>query len=214
MFRVLPRYRFVESGVGCEAHSNPTCLCDVHVTDPVVVQSDVPLMFEQAILDELGEHGANERNVHEIASVLLGLYETYVDSGADISGDAENAEHAVTPRISNLLNNSLFDQLDERTVRALRAHYRAGSPWEIAVLELGDGWSADNLRTMRQAYVNRVKQSRNDKRYRLQAETSVPTVVECMVCGKVVRNVRGRRMTCSSACKQVAYRRRKNEVKA
>lgn len=45
------RYRFAETGVGCAEHADPTCLCDVVITQPVAVSSET-LHYEFAPLIE------------------------------------------------------------------------------------------------------------------------------------------------------------------
>lgn len=209
MFVTSPRYTFRESGVGCEAHSRTDCLCDVVIDTPVEIASG--LMFGDAALREVDAWGVDARNLHDFASVLLGLYDTYMDAGADVAS-SDDDRHAVAPRVAALADDPLFGQLDERTIRALRAHYRAGTPWEFAVRELGAGWSDEQLRTFRAAYMRRMKQARHDKKARLASLVSKnknAAVVECEVCGTFVADHTGTRSTCSAACKQKAYRLRK-----
>jgi len=176
---------------------------------PVPIQTEGEFMFEDTILAELGEYGANARNVYDVASVLLGLYESYVDSGADLS-DMDTAENVVSPRMRGMLANATFDLLDERCVRALRAHYRAGSPWEVAKQELPE-LSDENMAAFRKEYMTRKKQARHDKKARLMTERKVGSTTVCEHCGVFVRNVYGRTRFCGSACKQAAYRARKVE---
>lgn len=209
MFATLPRYTFRESGVGCGQHpTNPDCLCDVVITQPVEFQTDTVLLFAQSALNEIDAETVTNYNFHEFASVLLGLYETMVDTGSD---DAETVD-TVTARFGRVSASPLWDSLDDRTVRALRAHYRAGSPWEVAVRELA-GMSADNLSVLQQQYMKRRKQAFHDKRYRSENRKNLVTVSEgmisCVVCGVPMVNVNGRRETCSSACKQRKYRNSK-----
>lgn len=207
MFQILPRYEFRETGVGCAEHSDPACLCDVVVGTPVpIAPPTVPFMFEDTILDGLNEYGANARNIYEIASVLLGLHETYVDAGADMDNESTMGM-AVAARITGTFGN--YPQLDERTVRALRAHYRAGSTWDVAQHEVTVGLSEQTLHSLRREYMERRKMARHEKKVRLQQPLKSGTKTECEHCGKVITNVYGRTRFCGGNCKQAAYRARK-----
>lgn len=209
MFQSLPRYEFIETGVGCAEHSDPTCLCDVVVGTPVpIAPSTVPFMFEDTVLEGLGEYGANARNIYEIASALLGLHETFVDSGADADNE-DTMGMAVTARISGTFANPLFADLDERTVRALRAHYRVGSTWDVARYELPDGLSGQTLAALRTEYMTKRRFARHEKKVRLQQPLKSGTKTTCEHCAKVIVNVYGRTRFCNGNCKQAAYRARK-----
>ena len=70
----LPKYRFndIFKGVGCAAHGDPTCLCDVIVSTETPI-GPYPLAFS-SIANTV--HGMpNRRNFHSWASTLLGCFE-------------------------------------------------------------------------------------------------------------------------------------------
>jgi len=58
----LEPYEFEETGVGCKAHGDPTCLCDVAITEPVEVKHSLG-MHANAVL--FSKTVAKSRNVRE-----------------------------------------------------------------------------------------------------------------------------------------------------
>lgn len=68
----IPSYTFNQTGVGCAAHGNPTCLCDVIVSQETKI-ARVPIMFASIATSE---NGAPHRgNIVGWASTLLACFE-------------------------------------------------------------------------------------------------------------------------------------------
>lgn len=79
----VPKYEFVETGVGCADHRDPDCLCDVHIrqTTPIVV--NIHHMFHSTALDAVDADGVSNRNFGEFMQVVLGLWEMFMAANAD-----------------------------------------------------------------------------------------------------------------------------------
>jgi hypothetical protein len=140
MMKVLPRYRFHESGVGCAEHSDPTCLCDVVVVKPVQILNRASHRFWGRALDELGDDVVSDRNLHEAASIVLGLHKL---------------ERALQRASDQPMSKPVWQALPAAVVEALRNHARVDSPKHIALMELdGLGLDAETQRQVSAAYVN------------------------------------------------------------
>jgi len=88
-------YRFEETGVGCEAHDDPTCLCDVVITKPVEVKHSLGF-HPNAVLfsDTAHRRGALTCDGLEAhMSVVLGIYDAAAKTfrGKTLLSKAEKA---------------------------------------------------------------------------------------------------------------------------
>ena len=72
----LPRYKFVDTKVGCTNCGVQDCLCDVVITDPVGMWTGRHQWWNIA-LDELDDYTVSERNIAEFFSIVLGCEQTY-----------------------------------------------------------------------------------------------------------------------------------------
>lgn len=73
----IQAYKFEETGVGCEAHGDPTCLCDVIITKPVEVKHSLG-MHPNAVLFSATVHRQSilvRDNFEKHMAALLGLYD-------------------------------------------------------------------------------------------------------------------------------------------
>lgn len=70
----LPRYRFTQTGVGCKAHDDPACLCDVVITAPVADDA-FTVSFSGLAKQAMGATRVSEGNFYEWASLVLGMHD-------------------------------------------------------------------------------------------------------------------------------------------
>jgi hypothetical protein len=133
--KVLPRYRTWETGVGCAAHGDPTCLCDVVIGEPApIIKTEHK--FHNIALNELGDDVVSERNLHEFFTIVLGLFE--------LESHLAGADRAITR----------WGQLPRPVATALHHHAKADSPWTIAMIELEDiEMTPAQLKKLRHEYV-------------------------------------------------------------
>ena len=205
MMRTLPRYTFrTSSKGGCTVCGDPHCLCDVQIGTPVPIRTDVEHRYWQQALDELDDWDVTERNFVEAASIVLGMFELQRALG-DVrqQGNRGPAEWRALP---------------EDVQWNLKYHYRAGTPWRWAQLEL-EGVDCD-LELIGKYYLERRRTAsftRDSSKYAAAKRArrasikavKAPDLVECVICGKVVVNTQGKRLTCSDRCR-VAKRRYAN----
>ncbi len=117
--KVLPRYRTWESGVGCAAHEDPTCLCDVVIGEPApIIRTEHK--FHNIALNELNDDTVSSRNCYQFFSVVLGLFEL------------EQALHGMDVPVTR----ASWQALPGAVRTALHHHARADSHWDIASMEL------------------------------------------------------------------------------
>lgn len=196
--KLLPRYVFhAGSHTGCGKHKNPDCLCDVKLTtnNTTEIRRDLPHPFFQIALDELGDDTVTERNFVEVCSVALGAHETF----------RFRSDSAHTP-ISG--GPPEFQALDEDVALALRDHYRVGTPWRIAQLELD--CVAASSKPIRD-YYNRCRSwhTRAARSQRAANRAARKRDIRCENCGGLVENADTRRKMCSDACRMAALRTRR-----
>ena len=116
--KVLPRYTPLESGVGCEAHADPACLCDVVVVNPVEIKH---IPFHSEILNELGDDTINGRNLHEYLRIVIGIQKNVWLVGARAASRSDAWSFVPT-----------------EVADALRQHAYGESEWKYASMELED----------------------------------------------------------------------------
>jgi len=150
--KVLPRYRTWESGVGCAEHQDPECLCDVIVTEPAPILVRAPHKHHAMIMDELDDDKVSARNIHEFASILLGLHKLEV---------------ALEGWFDSPTSRPIWDSIPEDVAMALKMHARADTPVEIAMMETeGLGLVPLAQRALRQAYTVMAASQRAHERRR------------------------------------------------
>lgn len=207
MMRTLPRYTFrTSSKGGCTVCGDPDCLCDVQIGTPVPIRTDIEHRYWQHALDELDDYEVTDRNFVEASSIVLGMYELERALG-DVrqQGNRGPKEWLALP---------------EQVQWNLKYHYRAGTPWRWAQLEL-EGVDCD-MEAVSKYYLERRRTAsftRDSSKYaalkrarRQAVKKPAPDygMVACQSCGKVVANVQNRRLTCSNRCRVALQRARAN----
>jgi hypothetical protein len=135
----LPRWAFIENGVGCAAHRDPNCLCDVNITTPVD-ETAASIVFAQLAAQAVG--GLKESTFPEFASILLGCWYT------------EKAMPKEDERQRSLLGNghkrtgTPWSRLDDTVRDRMRAAYRCKMPWREAKLFLPETLDRDEMRSL------------------------------------------------------------------
>ena len=191
--KALPRYTF-RKGDLCP-HGDPDCLCDVKIVCPIAIRTDIRHPYWEMALEELDDWSVTERNFVEASSIMLGLAEV-----------ARSAQHNVMP---DNRGPECWRNLPEQVRTNLVWHYRAGSPWQYALLEL-DGVDCE-LEQVRRYYLERrrtaqfhrdsTRAARNKERRKSARMRSAPSEIACLVCGTVVPNTQGKRRTCGVTCR-------------
>lgn len=72
--KVIPRYRFNATGVGCKAHNKATCLCDVVVSAETPINHPLPLVQFGSIATKVNGQ-PTARNLVAWVETLLGCAE-------------------------------------------------------------------------------------------------------------------------------------------
>ena len=116
---MLPRHQFRETGVGCAAHHDPECLCDVVVTSPAPYYVGEHKYHKMA-LHELNDDTVSDRNLAEFLEIVMGLREVELSLAAVNVSVTRESWTRLPPGVSAALHN----------------HARADSPWHIAAMEL------------------------------------------------------------------------------
>lgn len=139
--KVLPRYPFKPSGVGCADHDDPDCLCDVVLSGPSIkVDTSVPHMFHATALREIDDDVVSERNLVEFMSVVLGLH-------------TAECEYDGAPSVPQ--SAPVWDGIPQDVIDNLKVHSRVDTDPAVAMLEL-EGLDLDSKRwrQLRAKYVN------------------------------------------------------------
>lgn len=199
--KLIPRYVFQTANRhGCGKHKNPDCLCDVklNTNNTVTIDRTIPHPFFTVALDELGEDMVTERNIVEVCSVVLGAFDTFrfrESSAHQPVSDSGPAE---------------WQALDEAARLALRDHYRVGSPWSVARLELD--CVAARSQPIRDHYNQcRAWHVRSQRSKRYQERQARKRDILCAHCGTLILNADTRRNTCSAGCRMAATRARRRD---
>lgn len=152
----LPAYEFQETGVGCAAHNDPACLCDVIINEPVEVEC-TSIQFQSIALQAVDAKTVSERNIYDFARYLLGGYERlkYLDSPAGKMREYRKAKKenkreaspkAVTPWM-----------MLPKTVRdTMKQSFKAHVPWSVAKANLPDDLDSVSLKYIRTYYNQRL----------------------------------------------------------
>jgi hypothetical protein len=158
---LLPRYVFTETGVGCEQHSDPTCLCDVEldavgVTDVVATDITFGALALQVIGTDL-----NEKNFVEFASLVLGM----ADAEAVLVDptEAEMLAQGITPGNKHKGQGSPWSELDDTVRDKMRAAWSNSMPWSQAKLFLPETLNAEERRYIMKYYNQRQYAKRTTK---------------------------------------------------
>ena len=204
--KLLPRYTF-RGGELCP-HGDPDCLCDITVTETIPINKNIPHMFHQLALKELGEHGVTSRNVVEFFSVVLGCYDIFRREVAPQLEDTNSLRSNVPPAGKENAGPEVWRMLPDATKTVLRRHSLAGTPWSYAILELEDVTvPADSLGALRKYYNDSRRNAfHSDKR------RSVVRVQDCAACGAPFAARSANALFCSNKCKMVEYRNKQKGV--
>lgn len=205
--KTLPRYPFRDSDKNvCTRCGTPGCLCDVQITAPVQIATDIRHKYWDIAVDHLDDWEVTDRNFVEVASIVLGLFEVE----RAIPGMRYNDGRGPTEWLA------LPDEIQWN----LKYHYRAGTLWEHARLELED---VDcDIQVIEKYYKERRRTALYErdneayaqfKRERRALGRQTNEAVECAGCGKVVTNTQGSRRTCSNKCRVRASRANRKEAK-
>jgi len=205
--RTAPRYRFSAplTAAGCAEHGDPECLCDVNIGTPVPIMTGATHPWLEAALDVLDDYQVNERNLVDVFETAMGLW-TLNDL---MFGPGRDEHRPAGPPV--------WRNLPEDVRLALRNHYRVGSPWEYAMLEL-DGlfMSETDIDVLRRYYTERRRTAsyeRNSTKARERHLSRAKThrgeaVANCVWCGCVIDPVGGKK-SCSRQCRQALYHSRR-----
>lgn len=197
--RLMPRYVFRSrrQPVGCEQHNDPECLCDIKLStnNTVEINTSISHPFLNIALGELGDDSVTDRNIVEVFSVMMGAFETFRFRNS-------SAHQPISQGPPEWL------ALPVEQLYALRDHYRVGTPWRIAQLEL-DCVTAKSK--VIQNHYNKCRswhvRAASSKRYAERAARKQD--IYCEHCGTLVENADTRRRLCSDACRMAALRDRR-----
>lgn len=154
---LLPRYEFIETGVGCAEHGDPGCLCDVKITTPVEVNCKT-LQFATTSLSAVDADCVSERNVYEFAQYLFGACEEHavlVATGKVSAKRIVGNGHTGKATAWSLLDKTVSDRMRE----AFKAHV----PWKEAKTFLPPDLSIEDVRSIRTYYNQRLFAKNNRK---------------------------------------------------
>lgn len=200
--KLLPRYTF-RSGELCP-HGDPDCLCDVVIPRTTPIDTKIHHMFHQLALQELGDYGANSRNVVEFFAIVLGCYETFRREVGDGGEDATSVWSNVPPSGREGSGPPAWQALPDTMKVVLRRHASVGTPWSYAAIELEDaGLSEDTMRVLRRYYGDCRRNA-----YHTDKQRSVPHVLDCVVCNAPFTARVGTAIFCSTKCKMVNHRKK------
>jgi hypothetical protein len=197
--RLLPRYTF-RAGELCP-HGDPDCLCDVTVTQTTRIVKNIPHMFHNLALEELGDYGVTSRNVVEFFSIVLGCHETFRREVAE-NEDADNLWSNVPQTGKEGAGPAVWQALpcDMRTV--LRRHAVAGTPWSYAALEVDDTLLDSEDGKVLRKYYNDCRRNA----YHSDRRRSVVVLGGCVHCGAPFKARGTKRIFCSTQCKAYSHR--------
>lgn len=164
---MLPRYTFFE-GEPCP-HGLQDCLCDVVLDGrgETPVRTDTPHMFHQMALNELGDDTVSERNIIEFFSIVLGAHMLWGEADAIQPDLAYPGPEGYDPDMdvwtppTHQFTSDIWAGMDPRIPALMRAHWRVGTPWRIAAMELPDGLDPQQLSDIRRNY----RDNRNKERW-------------------------------------------------
>lgn len=141
---LLPRYKFTPTGVGCETHKDPICLCDIQMPAQPSNVLATGLTFGALTTQIMGP--PTKGNIAAWASLLLGM------------ADAE--KQLTTPNTAggngHTGNGTPWTDLPD-TVRAkMAASYRERTPWSVAKVFLPETLSAADMKYLAKYYNQRL----------------------------------------------------------
>lgn len=198
--RIIPRYVFNagKQHVGCGKHKNPDCLCDVQLpTNNTPIDRTIPHPFFDLALNELGDDMVTERNIVELCSVALGAHETF-----RFRQDSSHQPLRGGP--------AEWQALPEEQALALRDHYRVGTPWRIARLEL-DCVQANSEPIRKYYNASKSWHGRMARSARGAERAARKHSIKCAHCGTIIENADTRQRMCNAACRMEAMRQRRRE---
>lgn len=225
---MLPRYTFMQ-GEPCAGHGSYDCLCDVNLDGrgETPVLKDAHHLFHQTALNELGDDTVSARNIVEFISIVLGqhlLHEEMVDSMPD--GYDQNEQTWVPTLYMSELRSDKWDCVPPEVAASFQAHWKVGTPWSIARLELPLDLPADKVDMLYQVYrANRNKEAWNRRHKGGHAPRKMfeqPAICETCGAGFTARRVSNGAnwsVTCSTDCRlardrKVRAERKRNARKA
>jgi predicted nucleic acid-binding Zn ribbon protein len=205
--KTAPYYPFTppRTPTGCAAHNDVECLCDVVIGTPAPIMTEAPHPWLQAAVDTLDHYQVDARNLYDVFSVAMGLF-TLNDL---MFGPGRDEHRPAGPAV--------WRNLSDDVRLALRNHYRVGSPWEHAVLELDGLFLPEtSVNELRRYYVERRRTAsyeRNSTKARERHLSRAKThrgeaVANCVWCGCVIDPVGGKK-SCSRQCRQALYHSRR-----
>lgn len=161
--KFLPRYRPRESGVGCAEHDDPTCLCDVVITQRTPIIVNIEHKYHAEALGELDDDTVSSRNIYEFLQIVLGLHQ--LEGELNGTFDARPITEARWLKVSP----------EER--QRMRMHAMADSSADVAMLEVPH-LTGDDYRQVRNAYTQMAGQyrARRAKRGGKPKAAAVPIV--------------------------------------
>jgi hypothetical protein len=203
--KLLPRYTFRTTGEFCP-HGDPDCLCDVHISQPTPIRTDVPHMFHELALQELDDYGVTSRNVVEFFSIVVGCHEIY---RREVHEEAEHCQVWTNVPSEGKKDSgpSAWRSLPDDVKSALRRHAYASTPWSFAAVEIdGQQLDASGLRAVRKYYNDTRRNNFYTERRRATRE-----VKPCAHCGAEFLPFRGDTKYCSHKCTMASHRARAAE---
>lgn len=142
---VLPRYQPRESEVGCAEHADPSCLCDVIVTERTPIIVNIPHKYHDVALNELGDDTVSSRNIHEFFQIVMGMHQ--------LEGEMDGTFNARPITDKRWLIVSPAERM------RLRMHAMADSNVEYAMMEVPH-LEGHEYRMVRNAYTQMAGQYR------------------------------------------------------
>lgn len=149
----LPRHKFVQTGVGCKAHDDPTCLCDVKIPEtpiPVTLSGELRYGTVAAKLLEIDEITPDV--FHEFISVMLGMADHAAKLAANTgrnyvpNGKGNNHTGELTP----------WSSLDDETQSTMRECWKLKVKWSEAKQFLPETLTATDLKYIATYYNQRL----------------------------------------------------------
>lgn len=193
---VAPRYTF-RKGDPC-ACGDPDCLCDVVITEPVKIDTTIRHAWFEMALQELGDEKPTQRNMIELAAVMLGMHRYWLRNVADLD---EPGRQIQAFRQIGTFGPAAWRALPLDVQEALRSHYSCDTPWRIAKLELdGIELGKPELEAIYKFYSgSRWNVFQNDVEKSRRMEQWVPK--PCEYCGEMFTTDRATTRFCKKSCR-------------
>lgn len=137
----IPRYVFVETGVGCHAHSDPDCLCDVVVGTPAPVAA-TDISFGRLAEQVMGT-SVNAKNITEFASLVFGMCDAHAE--LPVQTEQEMIQSGFAPGNKHTGKLTPWAMLPDTVRCKMQEAYRTKTPWSVAKLFLPEMSKADML---------------------------------------------------------------------